>query len=418
MRKSLTFISCILALLLMANVPVLAHETSAPLPRGEFASLLVKAAELEGEGEPADILMEHQIMKGVPGKDADLVRPITQVEAAVLISRTLGIPDDVSTISDGEALLPADHWASGVYAWLDRLGIVSGDPLAILGADEAAEMVQTTFETSAEAAALLEKIQEQSSLEKITTLKATTSGTIRLIPRAGAPGAEEIPALTASSETIQEMVLPSTIHQLTTTTLTLPEVGVQTITMESYMVGGQMYQQLPNSETGEPEWYKYPEDMINLDLEAILEAAEQSTQPIPPGLEKSLFYKVLGTTELNGKPVYELAFYGKLDDLNVLLEAFSDTFGEGLLPEETFEQASEMITGFSFWGLSYVDVENYQTEQSDFGTYVMFSPEFEDEQIPIEAIEMFMKTGDYVYNSPFEIEIPEEVLAAPELTLP
>ncbi len=81
MRKCLCVVS--LVLILMVSTSALAAvpqpETAADAPAltrgGEFAAMLVKAAELEGDGEPSEILVQHGIMKGVPGKGDDSLRP-------------------------------------------------------------------------------------------------------------------------------------------------------------------------------------------------------------------------------------------------------------------------------------------------------------------------------------------------------
>ncbi|MGI6129146.1 MAG: hypothetical protein ACOYEO_03500 [bacterium] len=423
MRKWLWVISIVLILMVptaaWAEVPL--PEDSATeistLSRGEFAALLVTAADLEGEGEPADILLEQGIMKGVPGKQADLDRPITRVEAAVLLGRSLGLTDGILAPATVDITLPQDHWAYSTYSWLTRLGLVSGDPLTVLTKEEGAALVDNVFKTTEEAIDLLEKIQAQSEPENISSLRVTMDGTMRLIPRSEAEGADEIPALTSSLQMIQEMVLPATIHQSTTVKLQLPDIGDQEIVTESYIVDGKMYQQLPDPETGELRWSRYPDGMVP-DLEDIMEKAKQSTQIIPPGLEKSLFYKVLGTTELNGEQVYEIAFYGKIDDIMEFLSATLGSLGDSPLIGEALSGASSIIDSVSFWGLSYVGVDDYLTRESDYGALVTYAKEFQDESIPLEAIEMVMRAKDYTYNDIENIAIPDEVLTAPEITLP
>ena len=76
MRKCLCVVSLVLILMVstsaLAAVPQPETAADAPaLTRGEFAAMLVKAAELEGDGEPSEILVQHGIMKGVPGKGDD-----------------------------------------------------------------------------------------------------------------------------------------------------------------------------------------------------------------------------------------------------------------------------------------------------------------------------------------------------------
>ena len=41
--------------------------------------------------------------------------------------------------------LPAHHWAYNTYAWLSRLGLIAGDPEAVLTYDQGAALVQYAF---------------------------------------------------------------------------------------------------------------------------------------------------------------------------------------------------------------------------------------------------------------------------------
>jgi hypothetical protein len=55
--------------------------------------------------------------------------------------------------------------------------------------------VDNVFKTTEEAIDLLEKIQAQSEPENISSLRVTMDGTMRLIPRSEAEGADEIQLL-------------------------------------------------------------------------------------------------------------------------------------------------------------------------------------------------------------------------------
>jgi hypothetical protein len=423
-RKSLSVISLVLILMVstsaLAAVPQPETIADAPaLTRGEFAALLVKAAELEGEGEPSDILMQKGIMKGVPGKGDDLARPIQRVEAAALIARTLGLADTTLPPENADIPLPSDHWAYTAYAWLSRLGIVSGDPFAVLSKEEGTSLVEDTFQTAEDVIAILEKSQAQFQAQATTSLRSVMDGTIRIIPRPGLEDDDQkiLESISPKLNLVQEMVLPDKIHQVMTVQMTLPEVGTQEMVTESYIVDGTMYQKLPNPETGELSWVKYPKTMLP-DMQQLIEQAQQQTQIIPPGMEKSLFYKLLGTKEIDGEQVYEIAYYGKIDDINAFLSAALSSFGDSQLMGEALSMATSMIDNVSFWGVSYIGVDDYLTRQADYGASVTYAQEFQDEDIPLEKIETFMTIKDYTYNEDIDITLPEEALAAPELELP
>lgn len=390
-----------------------------PILRGEFAALLVKTVELEGEGEPTDILIQHGIMKGVPGKKADADRPIQRVEAATLVGRALGLTDSVIPPADTDISLPADHWAYGSYAWLTRLGLVAGDPTAVLSQNEGAALVKNAFQpTTEEVLAILQESQTRSKSEEAARVRVALNGKVRLLPRPGVEGAEEIPSFLAPElHMIQEMVLPNKIHQITTIELTLPELGAQKMVMESYLVDGKMYQQMPDPETGKLRWFKYPEGMMP-DMQKLIEQAQQQTQVIPPGLEETLFYKLLGTQERNGEQVYEIAYYGRVDDMAEFMSTTLGSLGEGELLGEAFGATSSIIDSISFWGITYVGADDYLTRQANFGALVTYAAEFQGQPMPLQAVEILMTTDEYSYGKDIDVTVPEEVLAAPELEIP
>lgn len=422
MRKCLCVVSLVLILMVstsaLAAVPQPETAADAPaLTRGEFAAMLVKAAELEGDGEPSEILVQHGIMKGVPGKGDDSLRPISRVEAAALVARTLGLADATFPPDNTDIPLLPDHWAYNAYAWLARLGIVSGDPFAVLSEEEGTSLVENTFQTTEDVIAILQKSQAQLQAKETTSFRTVMDGQIRITPRPGVEGADQIPSIAPKLHLVQEMILPNKIHQVMTVQMTLPEIGAQEMVTESYIVDGTMYQKLPDPETGELSWVKYPQAMLP-DMQQLMEQAQQQTQIIPPGMEKSLFYKLLGTKEIDGEQVYEIACYGKIDDINEFLSAAMSNFGDSELLGEAMGAASSMIDNLSFWGVTYVGVDDYLTRQANYGASVTYAKEFQDEAIPLEKIEMLLTIKEYTYDENIDITLPEEVLSAPELELP
>ncbi|HKM39137.1 MAG TPA: DUF6612 family protein [bacterium] len=415
----------LLALLLLVSSAAFAAEPMAEntvetaLLRGDFAALLVEAAGLEGEGSPADVLIQHGIMNGVPGKNADAGRPIKRVEAAALLGRTIGISDGVMPPPDADITLPPSHWAYGSYAWLTRLGLVAGDPEAVLSPDEGAWLVKYAFEpTTEDVLAILEQSQQQSLAEEASRLQVALDGKIQLIPRPGVEGAEEIQSsLTPELHVLQTMVLPDKIHQLTTMKIGLAGLDAEEIVSESYIVAGGMYQQLPDPETGETRWYKYPAEMMP-DMEQLIEQAQQQAQVIPAGLEKTTFYKLLGTKECNGKQVYELSFYSRIDDIPDFLSKALSNFGGDELLTEALSAAGNMVDTLSIWGLSSINVDDHLPHQTTIGMTLTLAEEFLGEAIPLQAIEFLLTSGEYRYGEEIEIVVPGEVLAAPEYEFP
>jgi hypothetical protein len=404
--------SLILVLVLTSGVGA---EPSQLLTRGEFAAQLVEAAGLEGEGEPAELLVAAGIMKGAPGGELNLAQPITRIEAVALVARTLGMPDDVMPASGVEVPLAPSHWGHSLYTWFIRLGLESGDPTAVLTPAEGAALLERSFTTPDDVLTLLERSQEVT--KDLTAMSTTVSGSMKLTSRPGVDEAEEIQALTTTMRVQQDLVLPDRLHQVTEMKMEIPGLGTQEFITEAYMVDGKMYQQIPNPETGELAWFRYPEGEMP-DLSSLIEQAQQQSSVIPPGLENDLFYRLLGTKEIAGEAVYEIAFWGRIDDLNKFMAAVMGQYGDMASLTESMAKASEMIDTMSFWGISYVGVEDYLTRCGEYNTVVRYSDQFQGEEMPIESMQMFMLMEDYKYGDDIKVEVPEEVLSAPELPFP
>ncbi|NMA55109.1 MAG: hypothetical protein GX952_04140 [Firmicutes bacterium] len=395
-------------------------EAKSTLLRGQFAALLVDAAELAGEGEATDILIQHGIMKGVPGKGADADRPIQRAEAAVLLARTLGLMDNIAPPAEADIALPTDHWAYNSYAWLARLGLVSGDPLAVLSPEDGADLLEYAFQPAAEdVLAILEEYQARSQSEPASRVQSVMDVKMKFTARPGAEEAgESLGTLAPEINIVQTLVLPDKIHQINTIKMPVPgEEGTEEIRSESYIVDGHMYQQLPDPETGELTWFKYPQSLMP-DLEQLIEQAQQQTQVIPPGLEKTLFYKLLGTSERNGEEVYEISFYSRIEDLEEFLSHALAVMGESEFIGQALGSFGSLVDNLSVWGLNYIGVDDFLPRQTYMALLLTFPELIEDEPIPLESIEAQIAVDEYNFGEDIDISIPSEVLAAPELELP
>ena len=128
------------------------------------------------------------------GKKADADRPIQRVKR-LPGGRALGLTDSVIPPADTDISLPADHWAYGSYAWLTRLGLVAGDPTAVLSQNEGAALVKNAFQpTTEEVLAILQESQTRSKSEEAARVRVALNGKVRLLPRR-CRRAEEIPSL-------------------------------------------------------------------------------------------------------------------------------------------------------------------------------------------------------------------------------
>jgi len=378
--------------------------------------MLVEAAGMERDLTPANLLVEKKILKGYPDGDLHLEQGITRVEAVSLVARTLGLKDSIAPPEEAEAPLDLEHWGYNLYAWFNRQGLVTGDPGDVFSEEQGAAFLQEVFTSHPEAIEIIKKSQA-STREMKQTLRTVMSGSINMIPRPGVKGAEEIPQVGTEMTIVQEMVLPDRIHQKTTVAMELPDGNLEEFTTEMYLADGEMYQQMPDPESGNMKWYRYPQGLLP-NMEQMVEQAEKQVEVIPPELEDFLHYKLLGTIEIGGEEVYQLAFYGRIDDFNKFMEAAMGQFGDAKQFHQSISQATAMLDSMSYWGIEYIGVNDYLPRSAEYSSFVTYAEEFEGEPIPLEAIEMTMKVKEYSYGEDIVIEVPREALDAPVLELP
>ncbi|HAA89516.1 MAG: S-layer domain-containing protein [Thermoanaerobacterales bacterium 50_218] len=398
------------------------------LTRGKFAVMLVQAANMgaiQDEEAAARLLVEKGILRGYPDGDLKLDRGITRLEATVLVGRTLGLKDGIEIpewMGAPKNELPQGHWGYDLYDWISRLGLVEGDAYDVLTEAQGAEFLSKVFTSDARAKDVLNKVKEKErELRENSGVRTGVECSMKMIARPGVEGAEKIPQVEGKAYTVQEMVWPDRIHQTTTVSMNIPGEEQQEITSEMYFVDGKMYQQMPDPDTGELTWYRYPEDMLpNIGVtELIIKQAAEQTQAVPPELEEFIHYQMLGTKEIDGEEVYEIAFYGRVDDFERFVKAAMSRFGSGEQLQQFVNQAAQiagqMLDSMSYWGIQYVDVDEYVTRGMQSAFLITYAEEFAGMSMPIEAMEMTMEMEEYEFSDEIKIEVPEEALNAPLL---
>lgn len=402
----------VLVLLLTAG----AVQGEEGLSRGEFAAMLVEACKMESALSPADLLVQKGIMKGYPDGELYLERGITRLEAVTLVAKTLGVSEVVVVEpADGELLLNEGHWGYAFYSWLDRFGLMEGNPEQLLTKEEGKAFLDSIF--SSDPAALAKMEESQASTKTINTLRSVISGYVNMVPRPGVEGAEEIPQIAFQMRAVQEMIMPGTMHQTTVMETEIPEVGKQELATEMYLVDGKIYQKLPsNIETGEMQWVRYPEEMFP-NLEQMM-SAEDAASVTPSGLEDYLYYRLLGTAEMNGEEVYEIVTYGRVDDFTKFMEAAAGQLGSNQQIQGLLEMGVSMIESMSFWGIQYIGVQDSMTKSADMYFIINFADELAGTPNPIEALQMKMKIEEMSYNEDLEIVLPDEARDAPLMEMP
>jgi len=388
------------------------------LTRGEYARMLVVAAGMEENGYPEQTLVTKGILKGYPDDGLRLEQGISRLEAVSLAARALGLTDAIAPPEGVAAPLDKSHWGYNLYAWFIRQGLVEDNPEELLSEEQGAALLQKVFNTDPEVVSILEQSQAKTS-KQYQSVRTVMSGSMQMVPRAGkGADAEDLlpPASVTSMEMVQEMVLPDKLHQTSTMTVQIQDVGTQEITTEIYMVDGEMYQKIPVEENGSAEWYRFPTNILP-DMEQLMENAEQQLEAIPPELEEFFHYQLLGTTELNGETVYEVAFYGRVDDFNKFIEASMGRLGGNQEFLESMGKAASLLDTMSYWGIEFIGMDDFLPRAAEYTSLVTYREELDGEPVPMEALQTYMKVEEYSYGEDITIELPAEAVDAPELPM-
>lgn len=418
------------------------------ITRGEFAALLVKAAELplnmDTTGLPDDVhpgswyasaistLWKNGYIKGYPDGSLRPEATINYLEAAVLVSRVLGLPDGVEAAGEVENL-GEGNWGFVPYSWLVNQGIINDDsidPQKEMRAGGAVKFLAGVFGSDSRA----EEIVLQSQKAQTGYKGVGFSGDMDIIIRLK-PGLPDLPAelkeMKIKAHIDSKMVLPAKFHQVIT--MDMPalaaaggsEMELGTIELEQYLFDGAFYQKITDPQTGEAKWMRLSGDVVP-NLEKYLETLQQkglTQQVIPEELRKYFHYQYLGTDDINGREVFKIGFYGRIDDYGSFMESVMGTQGmQGLLESPGYQASldvmKEIIKTMSYWGTFYIGVEDYLTYGSQFKAIIGFGDMVEKETMPLDTMELGMKVDEYRYSQDLVIELPPEARNAELYPLP
>ncbi|WP_258358540.1 S-layer homology domain-containing protein [Moorella sulfitireducens] len=402
------------------------------LTRGVFAALLAQAAGMQVKENPADTqgdawygpavmaLKEKGIIRGYPDGSLHTDRPVTLLEAAVMASRVLGLPDGVAA-PEVKGSLERESWGYTPYAWLVRAGLLQPgqDAGALLTVDGGVAFLTRVFGSDPEAEKIVQAARQAQATVK--DLKFTGSMVMTIRPRPEVAG--EVPAVSMHGNIVSEFRYPLSLHQKMDMTLNLPPEktsgenlpadGQIQMHMEQYLVDGTLYQNVEVPGMAEPQWMKMPQGALP-DLETLVEQSRNATG-LPPGLQDNFHFRYLGEGVENGRKVHRIALYGRIDDWLALMQALPG----GLTPEmeQAVNQAGGVLKSISFWGEEAIGMEDNLTYASELTCLVAFADKFQEEAVPLETITFQIKVTDYQYNSGIKIELPAEALAAPEIPM-
>ncbi|MGI9953145.1 S-layer homology domain-containing protein [Moorellaceae bacterium AZ2] len=402
------------------------------LTRGAFAALLAQAAGIQVADTAADtqgeawylpavtVLKERGVIRGYPDGSLYTDKPVTLLEAAVMASRVLGLPDGAGA-PEVKVTLEQESWGYTPYAWLTKVGLLGPgeDAAAYLTVDEGIAFLTKIFGTDPEAEEIVQASREAQA--KIKDLKFTSSMTMTLRPRPEA--AKDVPAISMEGNMISEFSYPLSLHQKMDMTVNLPvelmpdgdlpEGGKMQMSIEQYLVDGNLYQKIEVPGVAEPQWMKMPKEALP-DLESLVEQGRNSAG-LPPELQDAFHFRYLGEDVADGRKVYRIAYYGRLDDWQALMQAFPT----GLTPEveQVLKEAGEVLRSISLWGEEVIGVEDNLAYATEMTGLVAFADQFQGQALPLESLTFSIRSTNYQYNTGVTIQLPPEALAAPEIPL-
>ncbi|NLO89221.1 MAG: S-layer homology domain-containing protein [Clostridia bacterium] len=415
MRKRWIWIGIFLAAFMLLAIPVVeVHAEEAPkadaeLTRGEFAAMLVERSGMQGENvSPAELLKQKGIIKGYPGGELFLDHSITRAEAAAMVVRALGLDDEVlfSLTSKDQK-----EWANAFVSWLKIYGLIEGEPFGLLTREEGSLLLDRAFKSDSEALEIYEKYREKS--KELNDMSATATANIKVIPRPGVEGEEMLPDnMEMNMKLQQKIVMPDKIYQKITAEMNIPGTDKIQYTSEMYYVGDKVYQQLPDPESGEMKWYRYPDGMYP-DLGEIFEQSYYTA--IPPELEKYVRYRLAGKAAVDDEEYYLLASYGSIDDFGKFVDAVISQMDMDQQMTMLLKYTAGLLDRISIWGIQRIGVKDFSDNGGEMVFVVTLVPEFEGQSIPIKGIQMKIRMDEVKYNQQLTIDLPPEVENAPVL---
>ncbi|MDK2887860.1 MAG: hypothetical protein PWP72_738 [Thermoanaerobacter sp.] len=407
-----------------------------PVSRGAFAAMLVEAAGLPlavdsalpaGDVEPGSwylpalsTLKQQGIVTGYADGTLRPAQPVTRVEAAVMVARTLGLTGTLYRPEVKSPLQPA-HWGAIPYNWLIDQGLLTGelDPAEQVTVGEAADLLARVFGSDPRAMEVVKKNQQAATGARTMAMEATIDLAVK--PRADM--AAQVPALKMSGQMEMKMILPGTWYmngRLRFEPVNSGNAGgeLPAMEMEQYYVDGQLYMKVTDPATGKAEWVK----MSMPELEGMMrEQMQMGAGGIPEDLLSAFHYHVLGTTQKNGETVYELGYYGRIDDLAAFFQLYLPASMRSQLSGPEFEKAldavARMVRSISLWGKDYIGTDDYLTRGGEAFVVVALNNKLGEESIPVELVEMRVQVNRCDYGE-VKIELPAEAKEARELPAP
>lgn len=373
------------------------------LTRGGFAVMLAAAARIKSEGDdsvlPADVpadswyagalqaLWREGYIQGYPYGQLRPEQEITNLEAAIMTARALGLPNEINAPTDE---LPSQEdipYGFNQYAFLERHGLLPpGEPMAVLTPTTAAKWLAEVFGSDARAKDLVEKCRQALAAQR----GIATRGKIGLYlkSRPGLPFTEEIDRLAVTGEVVSEVILPGQLSQ----SLDFQLEGGKTLHLEQFTADGNLYRRITENPGQPGEWEK-----VSRGPDVTLVMRQQQNLGLPAGLFPYLRYRFLGTSRIADQEVLGISFYTRTYSPSWPGTSPVPFFpGEGL--GAYFNQPPQPIRSLSYWGVIYLDPRTCLPVKSGVNLIVAFSPPHPGQPAPVAAMEMYYQVDAYLFR--------------------
>jgi len=456
--KKAWVLGLILVLALSASVPVLAQESEdvqepeelqeltvesvlnvlpegsvdlsdpdATLSRGAFAAMLAYAAGISSDGDadesklPSDLppdawyaeqiaaLYDSNILKGSADNKVYPENPITGIEAMALIARTLGIPESSPAPDVKVDGIQEGHWGYDLYSWLQKEGLVleNVDISKPVNPDTAANLLVNAFGTDRQAKAIVDEANARN--KDIKSMRA--KGTMAMKMNMAAPDGSSTPVntnITFNIEMSKDMVIHETLETA------IPNMdnadAAQTVTIEEYIDKDYIYILIPGQD-GEQNWTKMKNPVSMVFDEQFMSQQQQMMN----GFDGLVHYRLLGKETLDGKEVYKIATYSRIDDITKLFDMLGSV---GDQEKQALGAANAILKSIYVSGVTYLGVEDGLVYNADMTASILLDTEMQkDSPAAISSMYMEASFDYYDYNADITIDIPDEAKDAEELDL-
>ncbi|SHE49978.1 DUF6612 family protein [Desulforamulus putei] len=400
------------------------------LTRAEFVSMLVQAAELPAPAKsvalpldvPADAwyagdmktALAAGIISGTAKNTVNPDQPVTQAQAAVMLSRVLRTPD-VEAPGPLPTPVPNSHWAFVPFTWLVKEGIVEPTvkPDAFLTPAEGAALLDRAFGTAKEAKEIMEK--SQAAQAAVKTLRGTGDMSMNMKANPAVP-VQGVPSYIGMKANVAyEMNLDQGLHQQFTMTITgLPQT-IPPMEVEQYMVADGMYMKMKDPMSSQVKWVKMPAGSVP----DFVELMKQQTKfmQLPKEFDKYFHYRLLGEKKIDDKTFYELSFFGNIPNLSQFMNMVGSQAGLSQDMLKSLEQSGSMVRGISMVGKILIDQEKFYADQLNASAVIVFADKFEGKPFPMKSLTATFNFLYKDYGTKIDIKLPAEAARAEVLPL-